>query len=216
MNGFFPSRQHQAKPPGQYPLPPIQQTTHQPPYGHFGTFSAGPNYAQRPSSSQSAQSAHVPSPIRNRPSMSPTQGNHDVGPLAGFPLPAPQNGSIPFTPSGGHARPPTASHNVTPTMHGGYSSFSAATPSGNHNFNHSSPPQSSHGMHMSGISPVKHSPRPMTAGSTTGASVLPPIQALEPSPKLMGRSSPDAPVPSPMKCMTPEQERKSRENNPSF
>lgn len=45
------------------------------------------------------------------------------------------------------------------------------------------------------------------------ASILPPIQRLEPSPKLMGRSSPDAPIPPPVKCMTPEQEeRRQREN----
>jgi DNA-directed RNA polymerase len=40
---------------------------------------------------------------------------------------------------------------------------------------------------------------------------------LEPSPKLMGRSSPDAPIPAPMKCMTPEQEeRRQRENASVF
>lgn len=53
----------------------------------------------------------------------------------------------------------------------------------------------------------------MTSGSVGSASVLPPIQKLEPSPKLMGRSSPDAPIPPPVKVMTPEQEeRRQREN----
>lgn len=42
---------------------------------------------------------------------------------------------------------------------------------------------------------------------------MPPVRKLEPSPKLMGRSSPDAPIPPPMKSMSPEQEeRRQREN----
>lgn len=208
INGLTPSsKEYQTKVMSnqQYPLPPIQQATHLRP--QVGSFDAGSFSTQRPPSSHSTQNPNLPSPIKNRPSMSPTQGNHDVGPLAGFPLPPP-NGSAPFTPSGQHyARPTTAGHDFTPSMHRGNLSFSAATPA-----SHSSPPpQSSHGVHMSGISPVKHSSRPLTSGGMTGAPVLPPIQALEPSPKLMGRSSPDAPVPSPMKSMTPE-ESKHREN----
>ena len=208
VNGFF-SPQRPKPQPGPYTLPPIQQTTQLPPHG-FGSFDTRSFPSQRPSSAHSAQSPPLPSPIKNRPSMSPTQGNRDVGYLAGFqPLAASHNGSVPFTPSGQHyAR--TASQDFSSSMHGGYPPFSAATPSGMH----SSPPQSSYGAHhLSGISPTKNSPRPLTSGSFTGAPVLPPIQTLEPSPKLMGRSSPDAPVPSPMKCMTPDQEeRKHREN----
>lgn len=211
INGLgHPSREQLAKPMiGQYSLPPIQQATQVPSHG-LGSFDNGSFPSQRPSSSQSAQSPTLPSPIKNRPSMSPTQGNRDVGYLAGFPLTAASNGTTPFTPSGQHhSRPTTASHDVASSMHGGYPSFSAATPSAGR----SSPPQSSHGIHLSGISPTKNSPRPLTSGSLTGAPVLPPIQALEPSPKLMGRSSPDAPIPSPTKCMTPElEERKQREN----
>lgn len=211
INGLTPSSREQLAKPmaGRYSLPPSQQAHLLP---HFGSFDAG-SFSQRPSSSHSAQSPNLPSPIRNRPSMSPTQGNHDVGPLAGFPVPPPPNGNVPFTPSGQHyARPNTASHpashpashDLTSSMHGGYPSLSA-TP----NASQSSPPQSSHGMHLSGISPTKNSARPLTSGgSAGGAPVLPPIQALEPSPKLLGRSSPDAPVPSPMKSMTPEQERR--------
>lgn len=171
--------------------------------------------SRRPSSSHSVQSQSLPSPIQNRPSMSPTQGNRDVGPLAGFPSTAPSNSSTPWTPYRQHRAPypEPSSQGASASFHGGpqsfqQSSFSAATPI------QSSPPQSSHGIPFSGISPTKNSPRPATSGGVTGAPILPPIQKLEPSPKLMGRSSPDAPIPAPMKCMTPEQEeRRQREHS---
>ncbi|XHG01366.1 hypothetical protein AWENTII_004751 [Aspergillus wentii] len=196
VNGFTP-KEHTPK------LPPMQQATHLPPTG-LGSFNSSPFQSpRRPSSSHSMQSHNVPSPIQNRPSMSPTQGNRDVGPLAGFPAGAPSNGSGPWT----HQTPRPSTGNQATTSIRSRPSFSAATPG-----SQSSPPQSSHGVPLSGISPTKHSPRPMTSGSIAGAPILPPIQRLEPSPKLMGRSSPDAPIPAPMKCMTPEQEeRRQRE-----
>lgn len=185
--------------PGQHTLPPMQPGPQLPPLGTFA----------RPSSSHSGYG-----PTQNHPSMSPTQGNRDVGPLAGFSHPAAANGSSasPWSSFDNYATPrPHSGHGGTPVMSGGYPSFSnTATPNGNH----SSPPGSSHGMSMgmSGISPTKQSPRPMTAGGMAGAHVLPPIRRLEPSPKLMGRSSPDAPIPPPVKSMTPEQEeRRQRE-----
>ncbi|CAG7973452.1 unnamed protein product [Penicillium salamii] len=192
MNGLLhSSMEQQSRPPSaQHPLPSMQSAPHLPPIGSF--------HSVRPPSSQSSQS-----PVQNQPSMSPTQGNPDVGPLAGFPRVAPNQARSFETPR------PQSGHAVTPAMSSGYPSFSAATPNGNH----SSPPQSSHGMGMSGISPTKQSPRPPTASGMAGAPVLPPIRRLEPSPKLMGRSSPDAPIPPPVKCMTPEQEeRRQREN----
>lgn len=187
--------------PGQHSLPPMQPGPHLPPLGSFSS--------TRPSSSHSGYG-----PAQNHPSMSPTQGNRDVGPLAGFTYPAVANGSGPGPWSSSfdsYATPrPQSGHGGTPSMSYNYPSFpNAGTPNGHH----SSPPQSSHGMGMSGISPTKQSPRPMTSGSMAGAPLLPPIHKLEPSPKLMGRSSPDAPIPAPMKCMTPEQEeRRQREN----
>ncbi|KAF7588158.1 hypothetical protein BBP40_006125 [Aspergillus hancockii] len=204
-NGFSPSKEAPPK------LPSIQQATHLPPNGRVilngGSFHSFPS--QRPSSSHSAQSPTLPSPIQNRPSMSPTQGNRDVGPLAGFPPAPPSESPAPWTPY----RQPQAPRRGS----GHYASFSSVP--GGHSFvatpnaSQSSPPQSSHGVLLSGISPTKQSPRPVTSGSVTGAPVLPPIQKLEPSPKLMGRSSPDAPIPPPVKCMTPEQEeRRQREN----
>lgn len=178
----------------QPPLPPVQQSL-----------------SRRPSTSNSGQN-QFSSPVQNRPSMSPTQGNRDVGPLAGFPASAPSNGTTPWTPYGQHQvpRPDGPSRGASASFQSSYPSFSAVTPTNPQ----PSPPQSSHGVPLSGISPTKNSPRPMTSGSITGAPILPPIQKLEPSPKLMGRSSPDAPIPAPVKCMTPEQEeRRQRENS---
>lgn len=199
MAGSGPMQPWLGPRPGQHALPPMQPGPQLPP---LGSFSSG-----RPSSSHSGYG-----PAQNHPSMSPTQGNRDVGPLAGFSRPAAANGSgaSPWSSFESYATPrPHSGHGGTPAMSSGHPSFSnAATPNGNH----SSPPNSSHGMGMSGISPTKQSPRPMTSGSMAGAPVLPPIRRLEPSPKLMGRSSPDAPIPPPVKCMTPEQEeRRQRE-----
>ncbi|THC90887.1 hypothetical protein EYZ11_009652 [Aspergillus tanneri] len=207
FNGLTPSREQLHK------LPPIQQIAPQPPNPH-GSLNGGSLYSQRPSSSHSVQSQSMASPIQNRPSMSPTQGNRDVGPLAGFPPPSSEN-PVPWTPFKQHqqvSRPSNGNYPSFSSIHSGHASF-MATPG-----SHSSPPQSSHGAPpLSGISPTKQSPRPMTSGSIAGAPVLPPIQKLEPSPKLMGRSSPDAPIPPPVKCMTPEQEeRRQRENAMMF
>lgn len=196
MNGLLNAtmEQHPRPSSSQHSLPPMQHAPHLPPIGSFQSV--------RPSSSHSIQS-----PVQNQPSMSPTQGNPDVGPLAGFPPAAPNHAPSPW--SSFETPRPQSGHAATPSMSSRYPSFSAATPNGNH----SSPPQSSHGIGMSGISPTKQSPRPPTASGMAGAPVLPPIHRLEPSPKLMGRSSPDAPIPPPVKCMTPEQEeRRQREN----
>ncbi|KAJ5929440.1 hypothetical protein N7454_006390 [Penicillium verhagenii] len=189
--------------PGQHMFKAMQPGPQLPPIGAF--------HAVRPSSSNSGFA-----PTQNQPAMSPTQGNHEVGPLAGFPHIAHANGSGHRSSFESYATPrPQSGHGALPSMSSHYPSFSAhATPNGNH----SSPPHSSHGIGMSGISPTKQSPRPVTSGSgMAGAPVLPPIRRLEPSPKLMGRSSPDAPIPPPVKCMTPEQEeRRARENASIF
>ncbi|KAL4910681.1 hypothetical protein BDW74DRAFT_141642 [Aspergillus multicolor] len=201
VNGVAPS-QDQPK------LPPIHQFA---PNGR-GPLPPAPSFAQRPSSSHSIHSPTLPSPIQNRPSMSPTQGNRDVGPLAGFPPMASSDGPVPgptpWTPYGQHQTPrPSTAHQASfSSVHGGNGSF-VATPTANR----ASSPHSHH--LLSGLSPTKHSPRPLTAGGMAGPPILPPVQRLEPSPKLMGRSSPDAPIPPPVKCMTPEQEeRRQREN----
>ncbi|OAX83579.1 hypothetical protein ACJ72_02057 [Emergomyces africanus] len=110
-----------------------------------------------------------------------------------------------------------------------------ATPSRN-TFSHTPPPAPQYPSQTapptSGLSPTKHSPAhpqpPLSATTTsspfssfgTSAStpiaaaaqppILPPVRRLEPSPKLMGRASPDAPIPAPVKSMTPDQEDRRR------
>ncbi|KAL4920249.1 hypothetical protein BDW62DRAFT_177002 [Aspergillus aurantiobrunneus] len=188
---------------------PKLPTIHSFPANGRGSLPPAPSFTRRPSSSHSINSPTLPSPIQNRPSMSPTQGNRDVGPLAGIPPLASSDGPAPWTPYGQHQsrRPSTGNAASFSSIHSGNVSF-AATPTANRTSSpHSQPPL------LSGLSPTKQSPRPMTAGGTGGAPILPPVQRLEPSPKLMGRSSPDAPIPPPVKCMTPEQEeRRQREN----
>lgn len=185
---------------------PKLPSIHQFPLNGRGPLPPAPTFTRRPSSSHTIHSPTLPSPIQNRPSMSPTQGNRDVGPLAGFPPMASSDGPAPWTPH--HTpRPSTGNQASFSSIHSGNVSFTA-TPTANR----ASSPHSQHVL-LSGLSPTKQSPRPATAGGMAGAPILPPVQRLEPSPKLMGRSSPDAPIPPPVKCMTPEQEeRRQREN----
>ncbi|CBF75649.1 hypothetical protein AN3668.2 [Aspergillus nidulans FGSC A4] len=216
-SSFSPSHAPFSPSKGMNGLVSSQDQPQLPPIQHFAPNSRGPlapapSLTQRPSSAHSIHSPTLPSPIQNRPSMSPTQGNRDVGPLAGFPpMPSsdgPGPGPTSWTPYGQHQtpRPSTGHHASFSSVHSGNGSF-AATPTANR----ASSPHSHH--LLSGISPTKQSPRPWTAGGMGGAPILPPVQKLEPSPKLMGRSSPDAPIPPPVKCMTPEQEeRRQREN----
>ncbi|PGH36825.1 hypothetical protein GX50_00282 [[Emmonsia] crescens] len=125
---------------------------------------------------------------------------------------------------------PSHSFSSTTTTH------PTATPSRN-TFAHTPPPQqytSQNAPPSSGLSPTKHSPAhpqpPLsttsspfssfgTSASTTAATatatatqppILPPVQRLQPSPKLMGRASPDAPIRAPVKSMTPDQEDRRR------
>ncbi|KAL2810440.1 hypothetical protein BJX63DRAFT_423034 [Aspergillus granulosus] len=201
INGLAHSQEQAPK------LPPVH---HFPPNGR-GPLPPAPSFGtRRPSSSPSNHSPTLPSPIQNRPPMSPTQGNRDVGPLAGFPPMVSSDGAAPWTPYGPNQtpRPNTGNHLSFSSTQSGNVSFTA-TPTANR----ASSPYNGQPAQLSGLSPVKQSPRPMTAGGMAGAPILPPVQRLEPSPKLMGRSSPDAPIPPPVKCMTPEQEeRRQREN----
>ena len=196
---------------------PLNITQHYPPGIPPNTHSSPQSFnSQRPVSSSSMQGTRH-SPIQNRPSMSPTQGNPDVGPLAGFP-PTQPTGTLPSTPFGariqnnlnsGSPYPVGAPPNQSPTV----SFSSTATPHQNNSFSHTpTPNRYSPGMPMSGRSPTKHSPpRPPSFNELgNAATVLPPVQRLQPSPKLMGRSSPDAPIPPPVKNMTPEQDDRRR------
>ncbi|KAF3480240.1 uncharacterized protein GIQ15_05587 [Arthroderma uncinatum] len=178
-------------------------------------------HPQRPTSSGSIPSS-FPSPVQNRPSMSPTQGNGDVGPLAGFPpapVPAPTaapspgtNGTYPGTPyQRNHAgfspypfqQQPQHHH---PSSQSPSTSFSSSMTNPQASFGQTPPSNRySPGIPMSGLSPTKHSPaRPASFNEVGVQSVVPPIQRLQPSPKLMGRASPDTPIPAPVKNMAPE------------
>ncbi|KAL2837935.1 PHD finger domain protein [Aspergillus pseudoustus] len=208
---FSPSKSTNGLAYSQEQAPKLPPIHHFPPNGH-GPLPSAPSFGtQRPSSSHSNYSPTLQSPIQNRPSMSPTQGNRDVGPLAGFPPMISSDGpAAPWTPYGlkQTSRPNTGNHLSFSSAHSGNVSFTA-TPTANRG----SSPYNGQPALLSGLSPTKQSPRPMTAGGMAGAPILPPVQRLQPSPKLMGRSSPDAPIPPPVKCMTPEQEeRRQREN----
>ena len=201
-------------------LSPHKQQTVPPPLPlQKSTFST-----QRPSSPHSVKSPTLTSPIQNRPSMSPTQGNRDVGPLAGFSSTGTANESTPWTPLGGqqqqqqqHVPPPTGTRRPSSSsIPNGYSPFPTATTTsgGGSTFGHSPPPfQGPHGIPSSGISPTKQPQRPMSGGGPVGASVMPPVEKLEPSPKLMGRSFPDAPIPPPVKGPPPLSEQEERKQN---
>ena len=182
--------------PSQYPSQPSTQSSH-----HLGNPGTTALASQRPSSSHSKHSPTLLSPIQNRPSMSPTQGNPDVGPLAGFPS------SVPSTPFG--ARQISQSFNSNIPFSSSFerrSSFSAMTTGANNSFSHPLSAPGSQSIPFSGLSPTKQSPRAVSTGSIRSTSIMPPVQKLVPSPKLMGRSSPDAPIPAPVKSMIPKQE----------
>ena len=188
--------------------------------------------SQRPTSSGSIPS-NFPSPVQNRPSMSPTQGNGDVGPLAGFP-PAPAPAPTSSAPSpGSNGTNPGTTYQSNPNGYSPYSSFQIqqhpqqqhqhhrqqyhpSSQSSATSFSVTTNPQASFsqtppsnryspGIPMSGLSPTKHSPVHTASSSEVGVQpVVPPVQRLQPSPKLMGRTSPDAPIPAPVKSMAPE------------
>ena len=221
--------QSPSRPPAVYqptnvtgqPMRPIQQPLNiiqQYPAGVPPTTYSSPTSftSQRPASSSSMQGSRH-SPIQTRPSMSPTQGNPDVGPLAGFP-PTQPTGAVPSTPFGARSQNNLNSGSpypvgLPPNQSPSVSFSSTATPQQNNSFSHT--PTSnrySPGMPMSGRSPTKNSPpRPPSFNELgNAATVLPPVQRLQPSPKLMGRSSPDDPIPAPVKNMTPEQDDRRR------
>jgi PHD-finger len=191
--------------------PPLAQpVANQTPRGAIGT-------------SNTHQQGRLPSPVLNRPSMSPTQGNPDVGPVAGVPQrsqpgmgmsPPPQSATnqaqnITFT------QPYNNEHYATPYMNG--------TPNINAENANIKPDQQPHQYsqhHLSGLSPTKHSPSlPPPALSTaqntaspspyvpsatsrrsiSGTPIFPPTEMLQPSPKQLSKS----PVPTPSKAMTP-------------
>ena len=143
----------------------------------------------RPSSSHSTH--NIPPPMKNRPSMSPTQGNQDVGPLA-FPAYHSTNGGLSSQTS---AAPLADGNQASPAMYG------SQTPSGGRT---SLGGQAGVAMPMSGLSPAKQSPPRGLSNQAGGTPIMPPVAQLSPSPQQQD-------LHAPVKSLTPEQARASNE-----
>lgn len=151
----------------------------------------------------SGSGTRFPSPVQNRPSMSPTQGNYGPNTLIGSPH---------KSPTASYTQPvSTPAYQRTP---GAYSLQS----NGNSTYYAQTTPRplvnSPNMNHLSGLSPTKHSPvipppsnipqkssmspAPMAANSmrsVSGTPIFPPVENLAPSPKQLSKS----PVPTPSK-----------------
>lgn len=172
---------------------------------------------EAPAGARTANAGLAPSPVFNRPTISPTQGNYDVGPVAGLqqrsPIPSYQ---VPYTSPSQQQPRPNSTLQQSPSRQ-----------------SHPSPmtftPQMPTSIQLSGISPIKHSPIPHPSAipqklslsppppqgsppqqkgipstvppasspnrTFSGTSVFPPAQQLSPSPEQLHRS----PVPTPVK-----------------
>jgi hypothetical protein len=139
-------------PPTKAPQPVMQQHYSQQPYPQYPQSTPYQNPPRPPSShsqqnGQPALAARLPSPVLNKPIMSPSQGNYDVGPVAGIP----QNTSF-----GSPNQAPPQLMNGTPSLprppyqqvHAPANSAQGPPSSS------SSPPQ----VPLSGVSPTKHHP----------------------------------------------------------
>ncbi|KAL9625874.1 MAG: hypothetical protein Q9160_000195 [Pyrenula sp. 1 TL-2023] len=153
----------------------------------------------------------LPSPVQNRPSMSPTQGNPDVGPLAGFN--ARTSMSPPLQRDVDHLNGPSAtSHQKDRAPTDTYRESAKYQP--NEGITTPAPRevtsptpgflgQQQQPTPKSGLSPVKHSPNQVLMGSAhlpkarivSGTLVFPPAETLQPSPE----AARTIPIPTPMK-----------------
>lgn len=199
------------------PIQPAMQPQMRPSSSHAQT--------PRPATSQSQMNGNphsspvrqrIPSPMINRPTMSPTQGNPEVGRIVGLP------GSSPSLPPAALATPHTNGHHPTTYANG---SVSQATPN-QQPLGQNASFSASQGNHsMSGLSPTKQrisaSPLPTPtlvprkSGSFTtpsssfqnaqnmrtvsGTPIFPPVENLAPSPQQLNRE----PVPTPSKQSIP-------------
>lgn len=175
----------------------------------------------------------IPSPMINKPTMSPTQGNPEVGRIVGFP------GSSPSLPPAALATPHTnGTHTATYTN----GTNPQATPNQQVLAQNASFSASQSGNQMSGLSPTKQrvsaSPLPTPtlvprkSGSFTtpsssfqnasnirsvsGTPIFPPVENLAPSPHQLNRE----PVPTPSKQSIPSPpplaDNSSSQQTPSF
>jgi hypothetical protein len=144
-------------PPTKTPQPMMQQHYQHPqqPYPQNPQLTQYQNTPRPPSShaqqnGQPAPAARLPSPVLNRPIMSPSQGNYDVGPVAGIP----QNTSF-----GSPNQAPPQLANGTPSLprppyQQAQAPQNASQRPPSSSSSSSSPPQ----VALSGISPTKHYP----------------------------------------------------------
>lgn len=158
----------------------------------------------------------IPSPMINRPTMSPTQGNPEVGRIVGLP------GSSPSLPPAALATPHTNGNHTTTYTNGG---VPQATPNQQPFGQNASFSASQGNYSMSGLSPTKQrisaSPLPtptlvpqksrsfttpsssfqnaQNIRSVSGTPIFPPAENLAPSPQQLNRE----PVPTPSKQSIP-------------
>ena len=200
--------------------PPQPQYSQHPPHVQPRP-SSSHDFTPRPTSSHNQPNGQaLPSPVLNRPIMSPSQGNYDVGPVAGIPQKSPYGNSPPLapaqlangTPTLPRVRPhQTPSTSNQPQRPPSSSSASSATPQ---------PYQTP--MAMSGVSPTKHpnvnSPLPPpsnvptkismsppraahthSARTVSGTPIIPPTEKLIPSPEQLSHMGGQEGVPTPIK-----------------
>jgi hypothetical protein len=182
----YSSQSPPSRPPSQSP------TLYPPPYNSTSHVFSNPNHGR------------MPSPVLNRPTMSPTQGNRDVGLTAGVTQKSPSTSYV--QPSTQHGTPGTYPSNGISIP---YPQTTPVPISRSPNMNH-----------MSGLSPTKHSPviplpthipamskttlppnGPEAFRLVSGTPIFPPAENLAPSPKELSKS----PVPSPSKNASPIQ-----------
>jgi len=204
--------------PNNYPQPPSQYGQHPPyyngtPHQYQGYQPAPPSLQPTPRPTSSVanmngvslpNATRIPSPVLNRPVISPTQGNYDVGPVAGVP----QKSSPVY-----YSQPQFTPSQQTITSRPQYQLNGVNVQSTPTPFSNIPKPN-----HLSGISPTKHSPTPPlphpsnipqmislspppahasnpTASSVSGNPIFPPAQYLAPSPRQLSES----PMPTPSK-----------------
>ncbi|KAK5266492.1 hypothetical protein LTR96_008339 [Exophiala xenobiotica] len=203
--------QHQNYPYGQRPLAPAQSTPRQ--------------LIQSPANGHAADNTgRLPSPVFNRPTMSPTQGNMDVGPVAGISQQSSpmgqatingasangytdqaQNGLPPQLQATPRQRPQSQTAQ-TPTTQplSGLSPRKQQTPQ-------QLPPPSMIPQKPNSISPpllalhpnAMPGSGPAEKRTVSGTPVLPPVENLRPSPQQLRNMSSTEPVPTPSKQPQP-------------
>ena len=172
-NNFSPDRVHQSQDISQQrglfltSTPQVRSTTDETPY------SAVPNPTTH-------HQARLPSPVLNRPSMSPTQGNADVGPLAGIPHHS-ATGSAMSPPPSQLSMNQSLNHCIALQYHNQgqvtpYTNGVTTNQSHTMHINPTQPPDQHQHQHqhqkLSGLSPTKHSPT-LPVPSTTASNDYP-------------------------------------------